>query len=65
VEIENPSAQNMIAKLELFELKPEINIQESCVQFSFSSRTAVFTNLPPAGKIQSRNSREAMKRAFD
>lgn len=27
-EVGNPSAQNMIAKLELFEHKPEINIQE-------------------------------------
>jgi len=28
-EVENPSAQNMVAKLELFQHKPEINIQES------------------------------------
>jgi hypothetical protein len=29
-EVGNPFAQNMIAKLELFVLKPEINIQERC-----------------------------------
>jgi len=29
----NPSAQNMIAKLELFQHKPEINIQERNIEF--------------------------------